>query len=80
MKQRTEDMEYYLAVVLKETGKVLLIHRGYACGVRTFLGRETPDGDLGPATEKAVRSFQTKATLESDGVIGPDTWTALLIV
>ena len=46
---------------------------------RPFLGRETPDGDFGPVTEKAVRDFQTKADLEPDGEIGADTWTALLI-
>ena len=56
-----------------------LIHRGYVCGGRTFLGKETPDGDFGPVTEKAVRDFQTKADLEPDGEIGADTWTALLI-
>ena len=62
-----------------ESAQLLLIHRGYDCGGRKFLGRETPDGDFGPATEKAVRSFQTKAALEPDGEIGADTWTALLI-
>ena len=61
-----------------ESAQLLLIHRGYACGGRRFLGRETPDGDFGPATEKAVRSFQTKAALEPDGEIGADTWAAML--
>ena len=45
---------------------------------RTFLGRETPDGDFGPATEKAVRYFQTKVNLEPDGEVGADTWASLL--
>ena len=61
-----------------ESAQLLLIRRGYACGGRKFLGRETPDGDFGPATEKAVRSFQTKAALEPDGEIGADTWAAML--
>ncbi len=61
-----------------ENTQVLLIHRGYNCGGRTFLGRETPDGDFGPATEKAVRAFQTKAALEPDGEIGAETWKSLL--
>ena len=61
-----------------ENAQALLIHRGYNCGGRKFLGRETPDGEFGPATEKAVRSFQTKAALESDGEIGEETWTALI--
>ncbi len=62
-----------------ESAQAVLIHRGYACGGRKFLGRETPDGEFGPATEKAVRSFQTKAALEPDGEIGADTWRTLII-
>ncbi|MBQ6479635.1 MAG: peptidoglycan-binding protein [Anaerolineaceae bacterium] len=45
---------------------------------RKLLGRETPDGDFGLATEKAVKSFQTEKGLEPDGEIGTDTWTTLL--
>ena len=56
----------------------LLNRRGFACGGHRFLGRETPDGDFGPATEEAVRGFQTKAALEPDGEIGAVTWAALL--
>ena len=44
----------------------------------TFLGRETPDGDFGPMTEKAIRAFQTLKSLEPDGEIGPLTWARLL--
>ena len=62
-----------------ESAQLFLIHRGYACGgKRSILGHETPDGDFGPATEKAVRAFQTKAALEPDGEIGADTWASLL--
>ena len=64
-----------------ESAQALLIHRGYDCGGRkNLLGRETPDGDFGPATEKAVRSFQAEAALGSDGEIGANTWSVLLIV
>ena len=70
-----------------QSAQLLLIHRGYNCGNamlvlqggrKNLLGRETPDGDFGPATEKAVRSFQAEAALDSDGEIGADTWGRLL--
>ena len=62
-----------------ESAQLLLINRGYDCGGRkNLLGRETPDGDFGPATEKAVRSFQTEKELEPDGEIGPNTWKTLI--
>jgi len=41
-----------------------LIGHGYALRM---------DGDFGPATEKAVRSFQIKHRIENDGIVGPET-------
>lgn len=43
--------------------------RGYAVSV---------DGAFGPGTESAVRSFQTGRGLTLDGVVGPNTWLALV--
>ena len=36
------------------------------------------DGDFGPITEGAVKTFQSSRGLKSDGVVGKDTWEALI--
>lgn len=41
------------------------------------LGEYGVDGDFGPDTEKAVKSFQKASRLEVDGICGPKTWAAL---
>lgn len=35
------------------------------------------DGDFGRQTESAVRLFQTRRSLEPDGIVGPITWNAV---
>ena len=35
------------------------------------------DGDFGPATKEAVKTFQQLVGIEVDGVVGPQTWAAL---
>ncbi|MFF3335522.1 protein kinase [Streptomyces sp. NPDC002888] len=47
----------------------MLSKRGYAVG--------DVDGDFGPATESAVRGFQSDKGLSADGIVGHNTWTAL---
>lgn len=61
-----------------KNAQALLIRHGYACGGRIVAGRENPDGEFGPTTEKAVKAFQSLKNLKADGEIGADTWTALL--
>lgn len=61
-----------------KNAQALLIRHGYACGGRIVAGRENPDGEFGPTTEKAVKAFQSLKKLQDDGEIGADTWTALL--
>ena len=61
-----------------KNAQTLLISKGYACGGSFSGGRETPDGDFGPTTEKSVKSIQELKKLTADGVIGSDTWKALI--
>ncbi|KRF18768.1 hypothetical protein ASG90_02395 [Nocardioides sp. Soil797] len=48
----------------------LLNQRGYGL---------TVDGSFGPATLSAVKRFQTSAGLGSDGVVGPLTWSKVVV-
>ena len=61
-----------------KNAQILLIDKGYYCGGPLRAGREAADGEFGPTTEKSVKSFQTKRNLTADGIIGSDTWKALL--
>lgn len=52
--------------------QAILIGYGYSCGSSGV------DGSYGPATEKAVKSYQRANGLEQDGIAGPKTWAKLM--
>lgn len=52
--------------------QALLIGYGYD------VGRTGIDGSFGPTTESAVRKYQSRNGLETDGSVGPATWSKLL--
>ena len=62
-----------------KAAQLLLIERGFYCGgpVNNHL-EESPDGEFGPQTEASVKEFQRKAKLTEDGIVGANTWAALL--
>lgn len=44
----------------------------------TFASNGKPDGNFGPGSDSATKSFQKSKRLGVDGIVGPNTWTALL--
>ncbi len=46
--------------------------------VQRVAGPLTVDGEFGAKTEAAVRDFQERFGLVVDGIVGQDTWHALM--
>ena len=48
-------------------------------GYGSYLGAAGIDGIFGPLTRDAVEQFQTTNNIAIDGIVGPETWTALQV-
>jgi peptidoglycan hydrolase-like protein with peptidoglycan-binding domain len=46
--------------------------------LQIILGDLAVDGSFGPATQAATIAFQKKHNLEADGIVGENTWRALI--
>ena len=67
----TEE-EYEMPLIKRgDKGKAVKI-------LQIILGDLAVDGSFGPATQAAAIAFQKKHNLEADGVVGKETWRALI--
>jgi hypothetical protein len=77
--EEREEQEVEVSVLRKgakgaqvKAMQLLLIGYGFSCGSKGA------DGSFGPATDKALRAYQTAQGLNPDGICGPKTWGKLL--
>lgn len=56
----------------------MLLARGYSVGGSVKNGKEQPDGQFGPTMRKNVIAWQKKAGLSADGIVGTQSWSAML--
>lgn len=67
-----ESEEYEMPLIKRgDKGKAVKI-------LQIILGDLAVDGSFGPATQAAVIAFQKKHNLEADGIVGKETWRALI--
>ncbi|HSP38889.1 MAG TPA: peptidoglycan-binding protein [Frankiaceae bacterium] len=60
------------------TGNVVELAQYELCRDQILGGPSDVDGVFGPRTEQSVREFQRGQGLTVDGIVGPQTWNALL--
>jgi len=61
-----------------DTGEVVRAAQFLLNGRGASVGKWGADGEFGPMTKEAVLAFQRRGDLEADGIIGPETWAALM--
>ena len=67
-----ESEEYEMPLIKRgDKGKAVKI-------LQIILGDLAVDGSFGPATQAAIIAFQKKHNLEADGIVGKETWRALI--
>ena len=67
-----ESEEYEMPLIKRgDKGKAVKI-------LQIILGDLAVDGSFGPATQAATIAFQKKHNLEADGIVGKETWRALI--
>ena len=49
------------------------------CAVQLLIGKLSADGIFGNLTKKAVAAYQSAKALTVDGIVGTDTWAALIV-
>jgi hypothetical protein len=65
-------------VVTVRSGSTGQAVRGVQTSLRAHGSSVTVDGIFGSGTASAVRSFQSARGLSADGIVGPNTWRALV--
>ena len=74
-----EVIEVKIAVLKKgATGSQVKALQALLIGYGYDIGRTGIDGSFGPSTDSAVRKYQSRNGLETDGSVGPATWGKLL--
>lgn len=46
--------------------------------VQEIVKAEPADGDFGPITQRCVMKFQKLKNIQEDGIVGPQTWAAMI--
>jgi len=81
MSDDTGEVELHLPTLRKganpTTGPTAIMRLQHILNDRN-VGPLVEDGEFGPKTDAAVKSYQELAGLTADGVVGPLTWTDLL--